>query len=170
MQASTTPSASASGGRDAANAATRGAERPLGILSRPAIETVVARRHPSDSTGFARCREARNQLSRIVYQQRRWQIRHEYLERNRAQIRKRAHVLARWPETGLEREVDIGTARRERDFVREVLGCDGEGIVGRHDHHGRDAARRRREAATCEVFLVGQPGLAEVDVRIDDAR
>ena len=58
---------------------------------------------------------------------------------------------------------------RALDLVGQRLGGGGGRVGVRHLEHRRDAAQHRRARAGFEIFLVGQPRLAEMHMAVDHA-
>ena len=59
---------------------------------------------------------------------------------------------------------------RSVDLVGERRLARGERLGIRHLEHGGDPAQHRRATAGREIFLVLEPGLAEMDLAVDDPR
>ena len=77
-------------------------------------------------------------------------------------------VLARRPD--VEGEIAVHAVVRALHLVGERLGAGGGRLGVRHFEHRGDAAHHGRVRARLQVFLVGQAGLTEVNMAVDDAR
>ena len=76
-------------------------------------------------------------------------------------------VVLRSPDP--EREVAMHAPRGARDLVGERRGGGRRRIGVGHFEHGGDAAQDRRARAGLQILLVGQAGLAEMDLAVDHA-
>ena len=119
----------------------------------------------------ARAAEDRGDTLVVGDEQRPGRGAHEHLDaggaRQALQLGDVGGVLPR--STDPEGEVAMHAVARPRHLVGERRLARGERIGVGHLEHGGDAAEHRRPRAGFEVLLVGQAGLAEMHLGVDDA-
>ncbi|MGY2921516.1 hypothetical protein ACVWYP_007146 [Bradyrhizobium sp. USDA 3262] len=87
--------------------------------------------------------------------------------RGALELRQIPHVLAGAADE--EREIAMHAMAAALDLVGERLFRDRQRIGVRHLEHGGDPAHHRAARAGLEVFLLGQPGLAEMHLGVHHA-
>ena len=93
----------------------------------------------------------------------------EELEGDGPERPQRLDVLQRPAQHHLEADVDVDPAPGQRDLLAQLVRRRGPGLVGGHVEHGGDTAQRGGMGSGGEVLLVGEPGLAQVGMGVDEA-